>query len=428
MKIPHLRWWIAGLLFLASILNYIDRQALSILAPTIQADLNLSDQQYATIVSFFLAAYTVAYLLSGRVVDVLGARLSLALFIGWWSLANALTGLARGAMSLGAFRFLLGLGEAGGYTASPKVVSEWFPAKDRGIAVGLYSMGSAVGATVAPILVIAIASQYSWRGAFVVTGLLGLVFVVLWLTLYRSPEKHPWLTAGERELILSGRDDAKKDDLPKPGEKVLWKMILSNRAAWALMGARMLTDPLWYFYLFWLPKYLHTVRGLEQRELAGMWKIFVAADVGFLLAGFVAGWLIKKGSGARVARRRVMLACACLTPVSLLVPMVSATGSVFALAMVVALAHTAWLTSITSYIVDLVPKSILGTAFGFIAAGSALGGIFMNQAVGWAVAHFSYTPCFYAMAVLHPVAFWLVWRFARRAWNSESDPALTTAG
>lgn len=421
MKIPHLRWWIAGLLFLASILNYIDRQALSILAPTIQADLNLSDQQYATIVSFFLAAYTVAYLLSGRVVDALGSRLSLALFIGWWSLSNALTGLARGAFSLGALRFLLGLGEAGGYTASPKVVSEWFPAKDRGIAVGLYSMGGAVGATVAPILVITIASHYSWRGAFVITGLLGLAFVALWLVLYRSPEKHPWLTDGERELILAGRDEA-KDNAPKPSEKQLWKNILSSRAAWALMGARMLTDPLWYFYLFWLPKYLHSVRGLEQRELTGMWKIFVAADVGFLLAGFVAGWLIKGGMDVRVARRRVMMTCACLTPVSFLVPLVSGTGWVFALAMVVALAHTAWLTSISSYVVDLIPKSILGTGFGFIAAGSALGGIFMNQAVGWAVGHFSYTPCFYAMAVVHPLAFWLVWRFTRRDWATRTSP------
>ncbi len=427
MKVPHLRWWIAGLLFLASILNYIDRQALSILAPTIQADLDLSDQQYATIVSFFLAAYTVAYLLSGRVVDALGARLSMALFVGWWSISNALTGLARGALSLGAFRFLLGLGEAGGYTASPKVVSEWFPAKDRGIAVGLYSMGGAVGATLAPILVITIASLYSWRGAFVVTGLLGLIFVALWLIFYRSPETHPWLTDGERELILAGRG-AEKDDLPKPGEKALWKTILTSRAAWALMGARMLTDPLWYFYLFWLPKYLHTVRGLDQLELVGMWKVFIAADAGFLLAGFLASWLIKSGTNARVARRRVMLICACLTPVSLLVPTVSATGSVFALAMVVALAHAAWLTSITSYIVDLIPKSILGTAFGFIAAGSALGGIFMNQAVGWAVSHFSYSVCFYSMALVHPLAFWLVWRFARRPWAPGSEPAPAITG
>lgn len=427
MKIPHLRWWIAGLLFLASILNYIDRQTLSILAPTIQADLNLSDRQYAAIVSFFLAAYTVAYLLSGRVVDALGARLGLALFIGWWSVSNALTGLARGAASLGAFRFLLGLGEAGGYTASPKVVGEWFPAKDRGIAVGMYSMGGAVGATLAPILVITIASRYTWRGAFVTTGLLGLAFVALWLGFYRSPQTHPWLTDGERELILAGRD-AEKDELPRLSEKTLWKTLLSNRAAWALMGARMITDPLWYFFLFWMPKYLHTVRGLDQRELAGMWKIFVAADAGFLLAGFVAGWLIKAGADVRVARRRVMLGCACLTPLSFLVPLAPGTGGVFALAMIVALAHTAWLTSITSYVVDLVPKSILGTGFGFVAAGSALGGIFMNQAVGWVISHFSYAPCFYAMAVVHPFAFWLVWRFARHAWVPGREPASAIAG
>lgn len=427
MKIPHLRWWIAGLLFLASILNYIDRQTLSILAPTIQADLKLSDQQYATIVSFFLAAYTVAYLLSGRMVDALGARLSLALFIGWWSLSNALTGLARGPMSLGAFRFCLGLGEAGGYTASPKVVGEWFPAKDRGIAVGLYSMGGAIGATLAPILVITIASHYTWRGAFVATGVLGLIFVALWLIFYRSPEKHPWLTDGERALILAGRE-TEKDDGPRLSEKALWKTILTSRAAWALMGARMLTDPLWYFYLFWLPKYLHTVRGLDQLELAGMWKIFVAADVGFLLSGFVAGWFIKAGTDARAARRRVMLGCACLTPLSFLVPGVSGTGGVFALAMIVALAHTAWLTSISSYIVDLVPKSMLGTGFGFIAAGSALGGIFMNQAVGWMIEHFSYAPCFYVMAVVHPLAFWLVWRFTRRAWDRGREPAGVTVG
>lgn len=417
MKIPSFRWWIAGLLFLISILNYIDRQALAILAPTIQEDLKLSDQQYATVVSTFLVAYTVAYLLSGRLVDKLGARMSMAIFITWWSISNALTGLARGVASLGAFRFLLGLGEAGGYTTSPKVVSEWFPARDRGIAVGIYSMGSAIGATLAPILVIVVAHHYTWRGAFVVTGLAGLVLAALWLIVYRPPQQHPWLTESERTLILTERetDAAKESDAPKLSEAAVWKTVLSNRVTWGLMIGRMLTDPLWYFYLFWLPKYLHTVRGMEQNELAGMWKIFVAADVGFLFAGFVAGALIKKGMNVRVARRRVMLACACLTPVSLLTPLVPGTGWVFVIGMLVALAHAAWLTSISSYVVDLVPKSILGTGFGFIAAGSALGGIFMNQTVGWVITRFSYTPCFLIMAFLHPVAFWVVWRFTRRA-------------
>ncbi len=420
MKIPHLRWWMAGLLFLISILNYIDRQALAILAPTIQKDLALSDQHYATVMSTFLMAYTVAYLLSGRLVDKLGARLSMALFVGWWSISNALTGLARGVASLGAFRFLLGLGEAGGYTASPKVVSEWFPAKDRGVAVGLYSMGSAIGATIAPLLVIAIAHHYSWRGAFVITGLAGLIIAAAWLLIYRPPQQHPWLTEDEKHLILTGRetDAAKDNNAPADAqlsEKTIWKTVLTSRVAWGLMIGRMLTDPLWYFYLFWLPKYLHTVRGLEQRELAGMWKIFVAADAGFLCAGFFAGWLIKKGMNVRVARRRVMLICACLTPVSILTPLAPNTGLVFAIGIIVALAHASWLTSISSYVVDLVPKAILGTGFGFIAAGSALGGIFMNQAVGWVITRYSYTPCFVVMAFVHPIAFLLVWKFTRRA-------------
>src|SRR5688572_7940255 len=252
MKVPHFRWWIAVLLLLASILNYIDRQALSILAPTIQADLALNDAQYGRVVSVFLVAYTIAYLVSGRIVDALGPRASLALFVGWWSVANMLTGFAKSAFSLGAFRFLLGLGEAGGYTASPKVVSLWFAAKDRGIAVGLYSVGGAVGATIAPVLILLLAERYGWRGAFIATGALGLVFVVLWLAFYRVPQDHPWLTDAERALILAG-DSAAASELAAPAltEAARWKLILTTPAVWALMFARLLTDPVWYFFQFW---------------------------------------------------------------------------------------------------------------------------------------------------------------------------------
>src|SRR5688500_11728727 len=238
MKVPHFRWWIAALLLLASILNYIDRQALSILAPTIQADLALSDAQYGRDVSVFLLAYTIAYLVSGRSVDALGPRVSLALFVGWWSVANMLTGFAKSAFSLGAFRFLLGLGEAGGYTASPKVVSLWFPAKDRGIAVGLYSVGGALGATIAPLLILFLADRYGWRGAFIATGALGLLFVVVWLALYRAPESHPWLTAAERALIPAADGEAaRQPTAPVLKEVARWKLILTTPAVWALMFA-----------------------------------------------------------------------------------------------------------------------------------------------------------------------------------------------
>lgn len=418
MKIRHLRWWIAGLLFLASVLNYIDRQALSILAPTIQDELKLSDGDYGNIVSWFLVAYTVSYLVSGRIVDALGSRWSMAWFVAGWSAANALTGLARSAFSLGGFRFLLGLGEAGGYTASPKVVSEWFPAKDRGIAVGLYSVGGSVGATIAPLLVIALATNFGWRSAFVVTGGLGLVLAVLWLLLYRRPEDHAWLTEQERTLILSGRDTQPDTNsaAPTQPERQRWKSLLSNRAVWALMAARLLTDPVWYFFQFWLPKYFYSVRGFEQSELGAMWVIFLAADVGFIGSGFVSGWLMRRGRDPRSARLRLMLGCAAIVPLAPLIATASSSAGAFAVAMLVVLAHTAWLASISTYVVDSVPAPVLGTAFGFIAAGSAVGGIVMTQVVVWTIEHFSYDHCFYAMVALHPLAFALVWRFARRPW------------
>jgi ACS family hexuronate transporter-like MFS transporter len=414
--IPYLRWWVAGLLLLASILNYLDRNTVAVLAPTIQKDLGVSDEAYAHVMSLFMMAYTIAYLLSGWVVDVLGPRLSLGLFVGWWSVSNSLTGLARGAGSLGAFRFMLGLGEAGCYTAAPKVVSEWFPARDRGIAVGLYSVGGALGAVIAPVLVVSISSHFGWRGVFAVTPLFGLVFVGLWLWLYRKPEEHPWLGASERELILRER----KPDEPVR-EKLHWRErwgdILRSPAVWALMLARLLTDPVWYFLNFWFPKYLHTERHLEQVQLAHIWVVYLAADIGFLAAGFVSGWLVRQGTESLASRRHVLLAAACLVPLAPLVALSSSVGGAFVFAAVIALAHTAWLASLSTYIVDLVPKRILATAFGFIAAGSAAGGILMNEAVGWMVTHHSYRPCFYAMAVLHPMAFVLVWRFARNSWT-----------
>ncbi len=412
-RIPHLRWVIGVMLLFASILNYVDRQALSILAPTIQNELKITDGEYANIVSAFLVAYTIAFLLSGRIADLLGTRVGLALFVGWWSLANALTGLARGAFSMGVFRFFLGLGEAGGYTTSPKVVAEWFPPKERGIAVGLYSVGGAVGATIAPLLVIGLAARFGWQAVFLVTGLMGFVFVAFWLILFRPLQTHPLLSEKERELILHDRP-AVSEDVPKLSGRVVWGKIIRSPVVWVIMLGRLLTDPVWYFYQFWMPKYLHSERGFEQHELASMWVIFLAADVGFLISGFISARFIKRGSAPGAARLRVMRFCAILAPAGLLVPFMPGSATVFTVSMIVVLAHAAWLTSITTYAVDLIPARILGTAIGFMGAGSALGGIAMNQAVPWVVSHFSYNPCFYAMLVVHPLAYTLIHLFGRK--------------
>jgi len=407
-KPSPLRWAIAFALFLAAVLNYIDRSVLGLLAPSIQKDLALSDGAYATVLNFFLVGYTLAYLLSGRVVDKIGVRLSMALFIAWWSVSNALTGLAQSARSLGIFRFMLGLGEAGGFTASPKAVSEWFPASERAVAIGLYSVGGAVGATIAPVLVAVIATHYGWRWVFAISPVLGGLWLILWLQLYRTPVN---------KTVDFSENPALESFVPPESELSLWMQILRQPLVWQLMLARLLTDPVWYFYQFWMPKYLHTVRGLDQKGLSRMWIIFLAADVGFLLGGVLSGILIKRGMLAPASRLRVMLASACMVPLSILVPAMPTTGGVLAIGMVVAYAHTAWLGNLSSLVVDLLPRKILATAFGVIACGSAVGGIFMNQVVAWLISHRSYDDCFYLMAVVHPLAILLIWRLGRKKSN-----------
>jgi ACS family hexuronate transporter-like MFS transporter len=416
MKIPHLRWLIAFALFLAAVLNYIDRSVLGLVAPTMQKDLGISDQEYATVINFFLIAYGVAYLFSGRIVDTIGVRLSMALFLGWWSISNALTGFAQSVRSLSVYRFMLGLGEAGAFTASPKAVAEWFPPSERGIAVGIYSLGGAVGATVAPILVAVIAVHYGWRWVFAVSPILACCWLMFWLWLYKPPAEHPLLTDKERDYLAANMKPVVAAPVEQAvSEGTLWKLVLRESFVWQLLLARLLTDWVWYFYQFWMPKYLHTARGLDQAGLSIMWMIFLASDLGFLLGGVFSGAMIKRGRTAPMARLRVMLVSACLVPVSLFVPGAPTVALVIALGMVVAYAHTAWLGNLTSLVVDIAPKRILGTAFGVIGCGSVLGGIIMNEVVAWLVSYHSYNACFYLMAVAHPLAIALIWNLRKRA-------------
>jgi ACS family hexuronate transporter-like MFS transporter len=441
-KIPHLRWLVALALLFAAVLNYIDRSVLGLLANTIQKDLGISNDQYAGVVNWFLIAYTVAYLLSGRVVDKLGVRLSLALFVGWWSISNALTGLAQSVRSLAVFRFMLGLGEAGGFTASPKAVGEWFPPSERGIAVGIYSLGGALGAAVAPILVANIAGHpdLGWRWVFAVSPVLAGIWLVFWLWLYRAPAAHPRITAAELSHLKETIDStAAAADAPRESEWALWRGVFREPMVWRLMVARMITDPVWYFYQFWMPKYLQEARGLDQKGVAIMWMVFVAADFGFILGGIFSGRLIKRGGRAPAARLWVMLTSACLVPFSFLIPAMPTVALVITVAMLVCYAHTQWLTNMTSLVVDIMPKRILATSFGVIAAGSALGGIFMNKivaayinpapigtpallagvdwvtaAMSWLNAHRGYESLFVIMACVHPLALLVIWGLRKK--------------
>ena len=406
-KIPRLRWWITGMLFLSTVINYVDRQTLSVLARTIQDDLGMSDLAYSKVVQAFLLAYAISYLVSGRVTDWLGTRVSMTCFIVWWSAANMLTGLSRSAFSLGAFRFLLGVGEPGNYTAAPKALSEWFTAKERGLAYGVYTAGATIGATIAPPLIAFLATSYGWRSAFILTGALGLVWVVPWWWLYRRPEEHPRITREELGVVPppAGPEVAAQSEWGR------WRPLLARRETWLILLVRLLTDPVWYFYLFWFPKYLQDARGLSLIEVGRVaWVVYFAADIGSVLGGWASGRLIRRGVPAVASRRRVMTAAACLLPLSPLVAYAPSAGTAILVAAVAAFAHLTFQAAGGALVVDLYPSRSVATAFGIIAAGSGLGGMISTNVVGRLVTAYSYTPVFVLMGLLHPLALLLLWR------------------
>ena len=389
----------------------MDRQNLSILARTIQNDLHISDLQYSSVVQAFLVAYTLSYLMAGRITDWLGTRVSMACFVVWWSIADMLTSLSSSLFSLGFFRFLLGVGEPGNYTAAPKAVSEWFAPKDRGLVIGIYTAGATLGATLAPPLIAFLASRFHWRAVFLCTGSMGLLWVIPWIWLYRRPAEHPRLTREEREIASAEAGDADAV-LPAEGR---WHYILHRRETWLLMIGRMITDPVWYFYLFWFPKYLTDARHLTLSEVGRIvWMVYLAADLGCILGGALSGFLIRRGYSPLRSRLQVMGIAAFLLPVSPLINAAATPLLAVSIASVVAFAHLSWQISLSTLIVDLYPKPLVGTVFGLVAAGSGLGGIISTNLVGRAVTYYSYAPLFIVMGCLHPLAYLLIAAFRKR--------------
>jgi ACS family hexuronate transporter-like MFS transporter len=451
LRIRGLRWWIVVLVFVAAVLNYVDRQTLGTLAPTIQRDLGMDDRHYADVLNIFLIAYTVSYLVAGKLADKLGTRAGLCLFVLWWSLADMLTAAARGIRSLGAYRFLIGLAEAGVWPAASKAVSEWFPPRERALAIGIYTMGATVGATLTPYLVIPLAAfpfqeklpflhqllgqGTGWRVAFILNGCIGLMWVLPWLALYRLPRQSKYLREEELRLIEEPAAGESQPSGLAAEQPWTWRQVFACRAVWLLLLARLITDPAWYFYQFWFSKYLNTERHLAQDQLKITWIVYAAAGVGSLLGGWLSGRLIKRGLAPANSRLWVMLGCACLLPFSPLISSVSGLGAAMAVTVIVVLAALAWLINLSAIIVDVVPKHSLGTVFSVVAAGSTMGGILMNLIVATmvcgpsakpagfldqalrtlfggileAVQGKGYAQWFLLMAFLHPVA-WLILR------------------
>jgi MFS transporter, ACS family, hexuronate transporter len=398
-RASKLRWAILAMLFAATVLNYVDRQTLSILASQVQKDLGIDDLGYARIVQYFLIAYAVSYLGAGWVTDKLGAKLTLALFLGWWSLANMATGWVRNAGQLGFARLMLGIGEPGVYTAGPKAVAEHFPVQERGFAIGVYTAGAMIGATIAPPLIAWLAVQYGWRMAFIVTGAAGFVWLAVWLVVYRNPE---------------GAEPARTK------EPIQWGLILSDRRVWGLGLARLIADPVWYFYLFWFPKYLTDERGMGLIQVASIaWVVYLAADVGSIGGGWFSGRLIRRGIAPARSRLIAMACAAVVAPIGMLISLRLGIAPTIALGAIVACAHLVFQINIGVLVVDIFPMRHVATVFGLIAAGSALGGFASTQLVGQLASTHAWGGIFLLMGMLHPLALLVAWSSLRGRTNEQ---------
>lgn len=378
-----IRWVFAGLLLLASVINYVDRQTLSVLAVTIQREMGLSDVRYGTVVQCFLLTYMVMYVVSGRLVDRFGARRTQGVFLLCWSVANALTGMATGFVSLAACRAALGAAEPGNYTASLRAVGDWFSAKQRAVAVGLYSMGGTLGAAIAVPLTASLAIRYGWRSAFFVTGAMGAVIAVLWILIYRDP----------KDAVVVERAPATP-----------WRIVLRQPYILEMLGTRMMTDSVWYFFLFWASKYMQESHGLSLKAIGmTLWVLYVGADVGSFAGGWLSSALVPlRGTvGARFAV--MMPAAACMLTLSI-VPSLRGSGVAIALLTLLALCHMAWMTNVTTLTLDLFPKSMATTVQGMIGAASAMGGLISAGLIARTIHAYGYRPAFLVMALMHPLA------------------------
>lgn len=378
-----IRWVFAGLLLLASVINYVDRQTLSVLAVTIQRDMGLSDVRYGTVVQCFLLAYMVMYVVSGRVVDRFGARWPQGIFLLGWSMANALTGMATGFVSLALCRAALGAAEPGNYTASLRAVGDWFSAKQRAVAVGLYSMGGTLGAAIAVPLTASLTIRYGWRSTFVVTGAMGAVIAVIWFLVYRDPQ-----------------DAVVKERIPA----VPWRVVLRQPYILEMLGTRMMTDSVWYFFLFWASKYMQESHGLSLKEIGTtLWVLYVGADIGSFAGGWLSSALVPS-RGTVGARFAVMMpAAACMVTLSI-VPSLRGSGVAIALLTLLALCHMAWMTNVTTLALDLFPKTMATTVQGMIGAASAMGGLISAGLIARTIHSYGYRPAFLVMAMMHPIA------------------------
>jgi len=397
------RWTICALLFFATTINYMDRQVLGLLAPTLQREIGWSESQYGAIVSWFTLAYALGFLVMGRVMDRIGTRLGFAWSVVVWSFAAMGHAFASTAVGFSVARFALGLGESGNFPGALKTVAEWFPAKERGLATGIFNAGTNVGSILTPLVVPWITIEYGWRAAFVVVGSLGFLWLIPWLMLYRHLEDHPRVSAAELAYIRS--------DAPEPTTEVKWTSLLRHRQTWAFAIGKFVTDPVWWFYLFWLPKFLDTQFGIKLAGLAApLVIIYLVADVGSVGGGWLSGALMRRGWTTNVARKFTMLLAALAIVPTMFAPQVSGLWVAVGIVSVAAAAHQWWSANLFTIATDMFPRRAVGSVIGIGGFFGAMGGFLFQRATGIVLERNgnNYVPVFFVCGFAYVVALVIV--------------------
>ena len=375
-RVGRYRWVIVGLLFAATAINYIDRQMIGVLKPLLSEEFGWSESDYAYIVFWFQVAYAVGYISFGRVVDLLGARLGYAIAIVIWTVSHMAHGLATGITSFAAARFGLGIGESGNFPAGIRAVTDWFPQRERAFAIGLFNAGANIGAIITPLLVPFLVIAFGWRAAFFLTGLFGIAWLIVWWVVYRHPTEHKRVDKAELAWI--------QQDPPDPAEKIAWRHLLGKRETWAYALGKFLIDPIWWFFLFWLPGYLFERYDMNLATFGlPLAAIYLISDVGSVAGGWMSSRLIKAGYSANVARKATMAFWAvCVFPIWFAQDIASVWGAVLVIGLATA-AHQAFSANLYTLPSDIFPRAAVGSVIGIGGTVGALGGMGMALFTGY---------------------------------------------
>jgi ACS family hexuronate transporter-like MFS transporter len=379
--IPSLRWWIAGILFTSTVINYIDRQTLSLLAPYLKLQYHWTNSDYANLVIGFRIAYSIGQTAFGRLMDRIGTRRGLTLTVAWYSIVSVATSLARGFYSFAGFRFLLGAGESANWPAATKAVSEWFPKRERALATAIFDSGSSIGGAIAPFIILPIFFRWGWRPAFMIPGALGFLWLIGWRWLYYPPEAHPRISQTELQMIVS--DKLESDARPRSQTRNRWRDLLKLPQTWGAIIARTFTDPVWFFVTDWFPIYL-VAKGIELRSgLIAVWIPFIAADFGNFFAGGMSGYLIKRGWALGWARKALMISGG--VGITLLIPTIFTTNLyVITLLFAVATFCYASFSTIANVLPsDLYHSDSVASVSGLGGTGAGIGTIVAFKLIGY---------------------------------------------